>query len=159
MFAAPALKLCPSPANGAEPMVHLAANQQFFSCAERSIWLRLVNFRQSQFLMIRYRIIACVFFALTTALHADELPVKVTFRQSLLIRGTFVAQFRNEGDKNLILHAEFDRADASARKTFTLLVPANHFKEVGHNQGWNVQSGDQLTITSEGYDDVHCHIP
>jgi hypothetical protein len=109
--------------------------------------------------MVRYLFIACALLALTTGLKADTLPVKVTFRQSLLIHGTFVAQFRNQGDKGLVLHVEFDRPDASARKTFTLLVPANGLKEVGHNQGWNVKSGDQLSIASEGFDDVQCHIP
>ena len=109
--------------------------------------------------MTRYLALLCAFLALTTGLKADALPVKVTFRESLLIPGTFVAQFRNEGDKNLVLHVEFDRADASARKTYTLFVPANLFKEIGHNQGWNVKSGDQLALTAEGYDDARCHVP
>ena len=87
------------------------------------------------------------------------LPVKITFRESLLVHGAFVAQFRNEGDKNLLLHVEFDRPDDSARKTYTLLVPANHFREVGKNQGWVVKSGDRIAIACEGYPDLHQHIP
>jgi len=109
--------------------------------------------------MVRYLLIACALFALTTGLKADPVPVKVTFRESLLIHGTFVAQFRNQGDTGLVLHIEFDRPDSSDRKTFTLLVPANSFKEVGHNQGWTVKSGDQISITSEGFDAVQCHMP
>jgi hypothetical protein len=109
--------------------------------------------------MKRYLTTAALFTLLALGLKADPLPIKVTFRQSLLIPGSFVAQFRNEGDKNLLLHAEFDRADLSAKKTYTLLVPANHLKEVGRNQGWSVKSGDEVTVTSEGYDDFHCHMP
>jgi hypothetical protein len=112
---------------------------------------------------MKFTIFGLVVLALTVGLlKADDtsvLPVKVTFRESLLIKGTFVAQFRNEGDKNLLLHVEFDRANNSNRKTFTLLVPANHFKEVGNNQGWVVVSGDQIKIASEGYPEMDAHMP
>ncbi len=104
-----------------------------------------------------------LFLALTVGLlKADDvsaLPVKVTFRESLLIHGTFVAQFRNEGDKNLVLHVEFNRPDNSARKTFTLAVMANRSKEVGRNQGWIVKSGDQIVITCAGYPDMKAQMP
>ena len=87
------------------------------------------------------------------------LPVKVTFRESLLVHGTFVAQFRNEGDKNLMLHVEMNRADGTARKTFDLLVTSNHFKEIGHSQGWIVKSTDEIMVRSEGYQDLQIHMP
>jgi hypothetical protein len=120
--------------------------------------LFMIQRRMTRFLTLGFAmLIAAIGF-----LKADDsstLPVKVTFRESILTPGTFVASFRNQGDKNLLLHAEFDRADNSARKTFTLLVPANHMKEVGHNQGWNVKSGDQITIRCDGYPDMSTKMP
>jgi hypothetical protein len=95
-------------------------------------------------------------------LKADDttaLPIKSTFRESLMVKGTFVQQFRNEGDKGLLLHIEITRADNSEKKTFTLLVPANGVKEIGKLQGWIGKSGDGIRIQSEGFPELDVHIP
>ena len=111
------------------------------------------------------RLLTLGFVLLTLAaghLKADDaagMPIKVTVRESLLVKGTFVAQFRNQGDSNLVLHIEFDRSNASARKTFSMIVPANGMKEIGNNQGWIVVSGDQITIACDGYPNLQVQAP
>jgi hypothetical protein len=71
------------------------------------------------------RLLTLAFFVFSlTHLKADDAPpssIKVTLRESLLIKGTFVNQLRNEGGIVLFVTVKLDRNDNSPGKTVHLL--------------------------------------
>ena len=111
--------------------------------------------------MIRVLVIAFVLLSSGTVMAQDKpaMPIKVIFSESPLVKGTFVVQFRNRGQTSFFLHAKFERADDSVHKMFGLVMPDNLIREVGDKQGWDLKSGDIISLTSQGYRDLQVHMP
>jgi hypothetical protein len=103
--------------------------------------------------------LAGAFLVLTPGLQAQNIPVKVDVRNSVLSNTILVAEITSTSNKPLLLHAEFRRATGDLHKTFTFTLPANGLKVIGRVRGWNVKADDRITITAPGYSDLHWRAP
>ena len=87
-----------------------------------------------------------------------ELPVRVSFRPAWMGQG-MVASFRNVGSQQLTLMVEFRDANLRASRDFALVVDAGGTAEVGHPQGWLVNSGQSVRVSASGFKSVTAFAP
>jgi hypothetical protein len=87
-----------------------------------------------------------------------ELPVQVSFRPAWMGQG-MVASFRNVGGQQLTLMVEFRDSNLHASRDFALVVDAGGTAEVGHPQGWLVNSGQSVRVSASGFKSVTAFAP
>jgi hypothetical protein len=87
-----------------------------------------------------------------------ELPVQVSFRPAWMGQG-MVATFRNVGTEQLTLMVEFRDPDLKASRDFALVVEPGATAEVGHPQGWLVNSGQSVRVAASGFRSVTAFAP
>lgn len=87
-----------------------------------------------------------------------ELPVRVSFRPAWMGQG-MVASFRNVGRDQLTLMIEFRDSNLHASRDFALVVDAGASSEVGHAEGWLVNSGQSVRVSASGYKSVTAFAP
>jgi hypothetical protein len=87
-----------------------------------------------------------------------ELPVRVSFRPAWMGQG-MVASFRNVGTQQLTLMVEFRDPNLRVSRDFALVVDAGAAAEVGHPQGWLVNSGQSVRVSASGYKSVTAFAP
>jgi hypothetical protein len=87
-----------------------------------------------------------------------ELPVQVSFRPAWMGQG-MVATFRNVGAQQLTLMVEFRDPNLKASRDFALVVEPGGTAEVGHPQGWLVNSGQSVRVAASGFRSVTAFAP
>jgi hypothetical protein len=87
-----------------------------------------------------------------------ELPVRVSFRPAWMGQG-MVASFRNVGSQQLTLMIEFRDPNLRVSRDFALVVDAGASAEVGHPQGWLVNSGQSVRVSASGFKSVTAFAP
>jgi hypothetical protein len=87
-----------------------------------------------------------------------ELPVRVSFRPAWMGQG-MVASFRNVGSQQLTLMVEFRDSNARVSRDFALVVDAGGTAEIGHPQGWLVNSGQSVRVSASGFRSVTAFAP
>ncbi len=87
-----------------------------------------------------------------------ELPVRVAFRPAWMGQG-MVATFRNVGGQQLTLMVEFRDPNLKASRDFALVVEPGATAEVGHPQGWLVNSGQSVRVSASGFKSVTAFAP
>jgi hypothetical protein len=87
-----------------------------------------------------------------------ELPVRVAFRPAWMGQG-LVATFRNVGEEPLTLMIEFRDPNLRLTRDFALVVGAGGTTEVGHPQGWLVNSGQSVRVSASGFKSVTAFAP
>lgn len=87
-----------------------------------------------------------------------ELPVQVSFRPAWMGQG-MVATFRNVGTEQLTLMVEFRDPNLKASRDFALVVEPGASAEVGHPQGWLVNSGQSVRVAASGFRSVTAFAP
>jgi hypothetical protein len=87
-----------------------------------------------------------------------ELPVRVSFRPAWMGQG-MVASFRNVGAQQLTLMVEFRDANLRSSRDFAIVVEAGAAAEVGHSQGWLVNSGQSVRVSASGFKSVTAFAP
>jgi hypothetical protein len=87
-----------------------------------------------------------------------ELPVRVSFRPAWMGQG-MVATFRNVGTQQLTLMVEFHDPNLRISRDYALVVDAGASAEVGHPQGWLVNSGQSVRVSASGYKSVTAFAP
>jgi hypothetical protein len=87
-----------------------------------------------------------------------ELPVRVSFRPAWMGQG-MVASFRNVGNQQLTLMVEFRDPSLRASRDFAIVVDAGATAEVGHSQGWLVNSGQSVRVSASGFKSVTAFAP
>jgi len=95
--------------------------------------------------------------ALADATQPD-LPVRVSFRPAWMGQG-MVASFRNVGTQQLTLMIEFRDTELRTSKDFALVVDAAGTAEIGHAEGWLVNSGQSVHVSASGYKSVTAFAP
>jgi hypothetical protein len=85
------------------------------------------------------------------------LPVEVTFRAGRPGLG-FVARFQNYSAGAIGITVRVSRASGEQRE-FKLDVPVHGLVEAGHEQGWDFQSGDTLSVQSGNYSPLSYRVP
>jgi hypothetical protein len=85
------------------------------------------------------------------------LPVEVTFRAGRPGFG-FVARFQNFSAGAIGLDVRVSRASGEQHQ-FILDVPVHGLVEAGHEQGWDFQSGDTLSVKSGNYSPLSYRVP
>jgi hypothetical protein len=85
------------------------------------------------------------------------LPVEVTFRAGRPGLG-FVARFQNFSAGAVGIAVRVSRASGEQRE-FPVDVPVHGLVEVGHEQGWDFQSGDTLLVQSGNYSPLSYRVP
>ena len=87
-----------------------------------------------------------------------ELPVRVSFRPAWMGQG-MVASFRNVGSQQLTLMLEFRDPNLHTSRDFAIVVEAGATAEVGHSQGWLVNSGQSVRVSASGFKSVTAFAP
>jgi hypothetical protein len=87
-----------------------------------------------------------------------ELPVRVAFRPAWMGQG-MVASFRNVGSQQLTLMMEFRDPNLRSSRDFAIVVEAGATAEVGHSQGWLVNSGQNVRVSASGFKSVTAFAP
>jgi hypothetical protein len=87
-----------------------------------------------------------------------ELPVRVSFRPAWMGQG-MVASFRNVGTQQLTLMLEFRDPNLHSSRDFAIVVEAGASAEVGHSQGWLVNSGQSVRVSASGFKSVKAFAP
>ena len=87
-----------------------------------------------------------------------ELPVRVSFRPAWMGQG-MVASFRNVGSQPLSLMIEFRDPNQRTSRDFAIVVEGGASAEVGHPQGWLVNSGQSVRVSASGYKSVTAFAP
>ena len=87
-----------------------------------------------------------------------ELPVRVSFRPAWMGQG-MVASFRNAGTQQLTLMVEFRDANLHLSRDFALVVEAGQMAEIGHAEGWLVNSGQSVRVSASGFKSVTAFAP
>jgi hypothetical protein len=87
-----------------------------------------------------------------------ELPVRVSFRPAWMGQG-MVASFRNVGAQQLTLMVEFRDPNLRSSRDFAIVVEAGATAEVGHPQGWLVNSGQSVRVAASGFKSVTAFAP
>jgi hypothetical protein len=87
-----------------------------------------------------------------------ELPVRVSFIPAWMGQG-MVASFRNVGSRQLTLMIEFHDTDAHTSKDFALVVDPGSTADIGHAEGWLVNSGQSVRVSASGYKSVTAFAP
>ena len=87
-----------------------------------------------------------------------ELPVRVSFRPAWMGQG-MVASFRNVGTQQLTLMVEFRDPNLRSSRDFAMVVEAGATAEVGHPQGWLVNSGQSVRVAASGFKSVTAFAP
>jgi hypothetical protein len=87
-----------------------------------------------------------------------ELPVRVSFRPAWMGQG-MVASFRNVGTQQLTLMVEFRDSNLRSQRDFAFVVDAGATADVGHAQGWLVNSGQSVRVAASGYKTVTAFAP
>jgi hypothetical protein len=87
-----------------------------------------------------------------------ELPVRVSFRPAWMGQG-MVASFRNVGSQQLTLMVEFRDPNLRSSRDFAIVVEAGTTAEVGHSQGWLVNSGQSVRVAASGFKSVTAFAP
>jgi hypothetical protein len=87
-----------------------------------------------------------------------ELPVRVSFRPAWMGQG-MVASFRNVGSQQLTLMVEFRDPSLHASRDYAIVVDAGATAEVGHSQGWLVNSGQSVRVSASGFKSVTAFAP
>ena len=87
-----------------------------------------------------------------------ELPVRVSFRPAWMGQG-MVASFRNVGSQQLTLMVEFRDSNLRSSRDFAMVVEAGATAEVGHPQGWLVNSGQSVRVSASGFKSVTAFAP
>lgn len=87
-----------------------------------------------------------------------ELPVRVAFRPAWMGQG-MVASFRNVGTQQLTLMLEFRDPNLRTSRDFAIVVEAGATAEVGHPQGWLVNSGQSVRVSASGFKSVTAFAP
>jgi cell envelope opacity-associated protein A len=87
-----------------------------------------------------------------------ELPVRVSFRPAWMGQG-MVASFRNVGAQQLTLMVEFRDPNLRTSRDFAIVVEAGATADVGHPQGWLVNSGQSVRVAASGYKSVTAFAP
>jgi hypothetical protein len=87
-----------------------------------------------------------------------ELPVRVSFRPAWMGQG-MVASFRNVGTQQLTLMVEFRDSNLRSSRDFAIVVEAGANAEVGHSQGWLVNSGQSVRVSASGFKSVTAFAP
>lgn len=87
-----------------------------------------------------------------------ELPIRVAFRPAWMGQG-MVASFRNVGTQQLTLMVEFRDPTLRLSRDFALVVDPGSTAEVGHPQGWLVNSGQSVRVSASGFKSVTAFAP
>ena len=87
-----------------------------------------------------------------------ELPVRVSFRPAWMGQG-MVASFRNVGTQQLTLMVEFRDPNLRTSRDFAIVVEPGSTAEVGHPQGWLVNSGQSVRVSASGFKSVKAFAP
>jgi len=87
-----------------------------------------------------------------------ELPVRVAFRPAWMGQG-MVASFRNVGSQQLTLMIEFRDPEVRVGRDFALVVEPGATAEIGHPQGWLVNSGQSVRVSASGFKSVTAFAP
>jgi hypothetical protein len=87
-----------------------------------------------------------------------ELPVRVSFRPAWMGQG-MVASFRNVGTQQLTLMVEFRDPNLRTSRDFAIVVEAGAAAEVGHPEGWLVNSGQSVRVSASGFKSVTAFAP
>jgi hypothetical protein len=87
-----------------------------------------------------------------------ELPVRVSFRPAWMGQG-MVASFRNVSTQQLTLMVEFRDSSLRSSRDFAIVVEPGATAEVGHPQGWLVNSGQSVRVSASGFKSVTAFAP
>jgi len=91
-------------------------------------------------------------------LHKPQLPLDVSFRDSLIGRG-YVLRVENTSDKYLQLRATYKNPTLDEEMTQVLDVPAQETVEVGWGEGWKFSSGEKIFLSHADYRTLRLRIP
>jgi hypothetical protein len=70
-----------------------------------------------------------------------------------------VASFRNVGAQQLTLMVEFRDPNLRSSRDFAIVVESGATAEVGHPQGWLVNSGQSVRVSASGFKSVTAIAP
>ena len=87
-----------------------------------------------------------------------ELPVKVTYRSSVVGEG-YVAAFHNQSDKYLQVVVEFRNSTLNQSTSGQIDLPPNGTKEISWIEGWKFSSGETIHVRHDDYRPASYKIP
>jgi hypothetical protein len=83
----------------------------------------------------------------------QPVPVTVSQRAGVIAAGK-VAVFTNPGNTTISVVATFKNASFQQEKQFNLVLSPGQTKEIGSLEGWTVEPGETVELSSEGYSDA-----
>ena len=92
------------------------------------------------------------------AVVKKPLPVQVTYRKSVVGNG-LVAKFVNETGSQLVINVVIRSHLGRQSEPKGIQLPANGEVEVGWMEGWEFHSGDEITMSHDGYADKILRMP
>jgi hypothetical protein len=90
--------------------------------------------------------------------NLPPLPVAVEYRRALLGPG-LVLHVVNNSNRYLSLAATLSNPTLNQQRSYRLNVRPNSFVEVGHREGWTLESGDKIRLTQSDYQPWDGSIP
>lgn len=79
-----------------------------------------------------------------------SVPILVTWRNAMLAGGR-VAILQNQKNITLSVVAVFKNSTFKQAKSFNLVFAPNETKEIGGFEGWSVQPGETVELSSDDY--------
>ena len=96
--------------------------------------------------------------AAAAQLVISQIPVRIEFRKSRLGRG-LVGVFSNMSAKQLPVIVEVRNPTTSQSTEFSIQIASGSHTELGHLEGWQFASGDQVKLRSAGYEPIEAIAP
>jgi hypothetical protein len=90
--------------------------------------------------------------------NLPPLPVAVEYRRALLGPG-LVLHVVNNSNRYLSLAATLSNPTLNQQRSYRLDVRPNTFVEVGHREGWTLESGDKIRLVQNDYQPWDGSIP
>jgi hypothetical protein len=87
-----------------------------------------------------------------------ELPVAVSFRQSVLGHGK-VAVFSNRAPVDMAIVVGIVDAATHGQHAFRINVNAGRVTQFGANEGYTFEPGDRMVMTHDGYKPLLASVP
>jgi hypothetical protein len=87
-----------------------------------------------------------------------DVPIRLGLRPSTLGKGKVVL-FKNMLAQPLSVAATFKNTNLNLEKSFRLDFGPDQEKQIGHLEGWQFESGDEITLVNQRFETKHVRVP
>lgn len=143
---------CGAPVSRSEstPVISSQKPNQPVKKASQSIWAVLI--------LIVIGVLALMQLPSIKEQNLPLLPVEVGYRPSLIGEG-LVLNVKNNSNRTLTILATLSNATLRSEKKFNLTISPSEVSEIGHLEGWELVSGDQVKLFNAEYREWSGSIP